>query len=151
MTLPVKTRPEWNEVARAEPSVPLQEWGRQFPSLFDYFRRLPSLLEDAFTPLADVEETQDAYLVEVELPGVDKGDIDVELAGRRLTVSGERKAKERVGILRKRERVIGKFRYDVTLPGNVEAEGVDANLDGGVLTVRVPKPAAERARRIEIR
>ena len=151
MTLPVKTRPDRTEVARSEPFVPFQEWGRQLPSLFDSFRQLPSLLEEAFTPLADVEETRDAYLVEIELPGVDKGDIDIELAGRRLTVSGERKAKERVGILRKRERVIGKFRYDVTLPGGVEADGVEANLDGGILTVRVPKPAAERARRIEIR
>ena len=151
MALPIKTRPERAVVARSEPLAPFQDWSRQLPSFFDYFRQLPSLLEDAFTPLADIEETHDAYLVEVELPGVDKGDIDIELAGRRLTVSGERKAKERVGILRKRERVVGKFRYDVTLPGGVEAEGVEANLDGGILTVRVPKPAAERARRIEVR
>ena len=151
MTLPVKTRPQRTELTRSEPFTPLADWGRPLPDLFEPLRQLPSLLGEAFTPLADVEETSDAYLVEVELPGVDKGDIDIELAGRRLTVRGERKAKERVGILRKRERVVGKFRYDVTLPGGVEAEGVKANLDGGILTVRVPKPAAERARRIEIR
>ena len=57
---------------------------------------------EGFTPLADVEETDEAYLVEVELAGVKGDDIQVEVAGRRLSVSGERKERERVGILRPR-------------------------------------------------
>ena len=103
-----------------------------------------------FTPPADVEETDDAYLVDIELPGVRKDDLDIEIAGRRLSVRGERKEKERVGILRRRERTVGRFHYEVTLPGNVEDSDVVANLDGGVLTVRVPKPASERPRRIHV-
>jgi HSP20 family protein len=104
----------------------------------------------AFTPLADVEETDEAYLAEIELPGVGADDLSVEVAGRRLTVTGERKEKERVGILRKRTRTVGRFHYEVLLPGDVDEENVQASLDDGVLTVRVPKPASQRPRRIPV-
>jgi HSP20 family protein len=94
--------------------------------------------------LADVEETDDAYLVEIELPGVKRDDVSVEVAGRRLTVSGERKERERVGILRRRTRAVGRFHYEVVLPGDVEEEGVSASMDEGVLTLRVLKAASGR-------
>jgi HSP20 family protein len=82
---------------------------------------------------------------------VKREDIDIEIAGRRVSVRGERKEKERVGILRRRERTIGRFFYEVTLPGNIDEDGVEAHLNEGVLTVRLPKPEHERPRRIEIR
>ena len=104
----------------------------------------------AFTPLADVEETDEAYIAEIELPGVAIEDLSVEVAGRRLTVTGERKEKERVGILRRRTRTVGRFHYEVLLPGDVDEEGVEAALADGVLTVRVPKPASQRPRRIPV-
>ncbi|HZR13608.1 MAG TPA: Hsp20/alpha crystallin family protein [Acidimicrobiia bacterium] len=108
-------------------------------------------LADMFTPLADVEETDDAYVAEIELPGVKKDDIAVEVAGRRVTVSGERREAERKGILRSRTRSVGRFHYEVTLPGELDAEHVEASLADGVLTLRVPKATAERPRRIEVR
>ena len=104
----------------------------------------------AFTPLADVEETDDAYVAEIELPGIGSDDLSVEVAGRRLTVTGERKEKERVGILRKRTRTVGRFHYEVLLPGDVDEENVQASLEAGVLTVRVPKPVSQRPRRIPV-
>lgn len=104
----------------------------------------PGWLRDAFTPLADLEETDDAYILEVELPGVDRKDVDVELTGRRLVVTGERTERERVGILRHRTRSVGRFRHEVLLPGDVDPEHVAAKLDRGVLTVTVPKAEAER-------
>ena len=64
--------------------------------------QLSSLFEGAFTPLADIEETDDAYVVGIELPGVRRDDVSVEAAGRQLSVSGERKEREQVGILRRR-------------------------------------------------
>ena len=71
-------------------------------------------------------------------------------AGDIVTVTGERKERERVGILRRRTRTVGRFRYEVLLPGEVEEDGVAASLHEGVLTVRVPKPARERPRRIPV-
>jgi len=104
----------------------------------------------AFTPLADVEETDDAYVVEIELAGVRREDLSVEIAGSRLTVTGEREERERVGILRRRTRTVGRFYYEVDLPGEVEEGDVTADLHDGVLTVRVPKAASERPRRIAV-
>ena len=114
-------------------------------------RELFTSLQKAFTPLADVEETDDAYNVEIELPGVRIEDVSVELAGPHLTVSGERKERQRVGILRRQTRTVGRFRYEVVLPGEVDDAGVQASLHEGVLTVRVPKAASERPRRIPVK
>ncbi len=60
------------------------------------------------------------------------------------------KEKERAGVLRRRTRRVGRFQYSVTLPGDVDHEDVSARLDDGVLTVRVPKSAQAKRRRIEI-
>lgn len=136
--------------ARWDPLAEIDRLNRQLVSYLDMWRHGTDLLNGLFTPPADVEETDDAYVVDIELPGVRKEDLDIEIAGRRLSVRGERKEKERVGILRRRERTVGQFRYEVTLPGDVEDDGIAANLDGGVLTVRVPKPASERPRRIPV-
>ena len=54
-------------------------------------------------------------------------------------------------ILRRQTRTVGRFRFEAQLPGDVDSEGVEANLSDGVLAVRVPKPAAERPRRIPLK
>lgn len=152
MALPIRrASDDRGEVGRWDPFSELERLNRQLAGFVDSWRSLPSVLGGAFTPVADVEETDDAYVVEIELPGVQRGDVDIEVAGRRVSVHGERKEKERVGILRKRERTVGRFHYEVTLPGEVNEAGVEAHLDEGVLTVRLPKPEQERPRRIEIR
>jgi HSP20 family protein len=153
MALPVRRRTTRPDAAAPEAWDPLGELdrlNRQLACYLDQWRDNTNLLGGLFTPPADIEETDDAYVVDIELPGVGKDDLDIEIAGRRLTVCGERKEKERVGILRRRECTIGRFRYEVTLPGNVDEEAVAAHLDDGVLVVRIAKPADERPRRIEI-
>ena len=133
-----------------DPLVELDHLNRQLAGYLDLWHTNTTLLDGLFTPPADIEELDDAYVVDIELPGVARQELDIEIAGRRLTVRGERKEKERVGIIRRRERTVGNFQYEVTLPGNVDDDGICANLDHGVLTVRVPKPASERPRRIEV-
>lgn len=103
-----------------------------------------------FIPLADVEETDDAYLVEMELPGVKKEDIQVELSGRRLSVKGERKEPERKGTLRRRVRTVGRFRYELMLPSDLDDKNVECSLKDGVLSVHIPKRAEERPKRISV-
>jgi HSP20 family protein len=113
----------------------------------------PSPLPEAagWSPLVDIEETDDAYVVEAELPGVQRQDVNVELVGRELTITGEIKERERKGTLRRRARRTGRFEYRVSLPDQVDAEKIDAKLAEGVLTVRVPKSERAPRRQIEIK
>ena len=145
MTLPVRA-----------PSRPAARWDpfRELDELYDRMNRLweTGLVPGAerWAPLADVEETDDAYSVEIDLPGVAREDIDIQLDHRELTVSGEIKEKERSGVLRRRTRRVGQFHYAVTLPGDVDADSVEAQLRDGVLTVRVPKSPASTRRHIRV-
>ncbi len=145
MSLPVRS-----------PSRSVASWDpfRELDELYDRMNRLwqtalPAAT-DRWAPLADVEETDDAWSVEIDLPGVNRDDIDIQLDDRELTVSGEVKQKERTGVLRRRTRRVGQFQYSVTLPGDVNPDGVSASLKDGVLTVRVPKAAQSQPRRIAI-
>jgi len=101
-------------------------------------------------PAVDIEETDDAWVVEAELPGVDKKDVDIQMNDSELVVRGEIKERERVGILRRRTRRVGEFEFRVTLPGQTDAEQIDAKLDGGVLAIRIPKPQETQPRHIDI-
>jgi len=65
-------------------------------------------------------------------PGVALEDLSVEVAGHRLTVTGERKERERVGILRRRTRTVGRLHYEVLLPGDIDEDAVEAALKDGV-------------------
>ncbi len=138
---------------RWDPFRELEDVRRQMDRVFDDaigHGRL-STDRDAWAPLVDVEETDDAWTVEADVPGAKREDVTVELDGDELVIHGEIKERERVGILRRRTRRTGQFDYRVRLPGDVEEDGIEAKLDGGVLTVRIPKAAAARRRRIEVR
>jgi HSP20 family protein len=145
MALPALTRSR--DVASWDPFRELDELANRVNSLWE--SGLGGRLE-RWDPLADVEEHGDAYTIEIELPGVRRDDVDIELLDRTLTVSGEVKEKERTGVLHRRTRRVGRFHYAVTLPGEVDPEGVEASLREGVLTVRVPKSADAKPRRIAI-
>jgi HSP20 family protein len=106
--------------------------------------------KEGWSPLVDIEESDDAYLVEAELPGVKREDVRVELVGSELTITGEVRERERTGSVRRRSRRRGRFDYRVSLPTQVAAEKIEANLTEGVLTVRVPKAKREQRRRIEV-
>jgi HSP20 family protein len=111
-----------------------------------------ALVEDGapWAPPVDIEETDDAWVIEAEVPGVKRDDINVDLRDNELVITGEIKERERKGILRRRTRRVGQFEFRVTLPGDVDRDRVDADLHDGVLTVRIPKPERAEPRRIEI-
>ncbi|MGZ4509381.1 Hsp20/alpha crystallin family protein [Oryzihumus sp.] len=128
-----------------------------FRELDDLYDRMSHLWESARTappeqwvPLADVEETDDAYVIDVELPGVAESDVTIEVNGREVTVTGELKERERKGILRRRTRRVGEFEYSVTLPGDIDPENVDARMHNGVLTITVPKSQRSIPRKISV-
>lgn len=99
----------------------------------------------------DLEETDDAYVVEMEVPGVKREDLSVDVAGNMLRVHGEIKERERTGILRQQTRRTGQFERRITLPGEVDQDSIEASLHDGVLTVRAPKSRDEKPRRVEIK
>jgi len=104
-----------------------------------------------WVPAVDIEELEDAYVVEAEVPGVKREDVNIEVTGNELTISGEIKVREREGIIRRRTRRVGEFEFRVVLPNEVNPEGVDAKLNDGVLTVRIPKAAGAQRRRIVVK
>jgi HSP20 family protein len=115
----------------------------------DFVRSVERVFNDV-TPLVDIEETDDSYLLEVELPGVKREDIDLQVDQGRLRLAGERRQRERVGFLRHRTRTAGRFSLDVRLPAAVDSDAAHASLDHGVLTVVVPKAEQARRRRIPV-
>ncbi|ABG99405.1 MULTISPECIES: Hsp20/alpha crystallin family protein [Rhodococcus] len=103
-------------------------------------------------PLADVSETDDGYVVEVEVPGVAREDLDITLSANELEISGEFVEKKRAGWLRTRSRTrrTGSFEFRTLLARDVDADKITATLADGVLTVTIPKTASVRSRRIEV-
>jgi HSP20 family protein len=104
-----------------------------------------------WSPLVDIEEQDDTYLIEAELPGVKREDVNIEVVGNELAITGNIKERERKGTLRRRTRRTGHFDYHVGLPAQFDAAKIDASLDQGVLTVRVPKAERAQRRKIEIK
>jgi HSP20 family protein len=112
----------------------------------------PLMMEPiGWSPPVDIEEQDDAYVIEAELPGVKRDDVNIEVVGNELSITGEIKERERKGVLRRRTRRVGRFEYRVRLPEQVDPEKVEANLDGGILSVRVPKIQRAERRRIEVK
>lgn len=106
----------------------------------------------AFSPALDVEETEDAFTLHVELPGVNSDDVEVSLEENVLTIAGERRfydEREAEGF-RRIERHFGRFHRSVRLPDRVDPDGVSASYRDGLLTVTVPKAEESRPRRIEV-
>ncbi|MGH3392275.1 MAG: Hsp20/alpha crystallin family protein [Actinomadura sp.] len=109
--------------------------------------RLPS----AWRMPADIEETDDAIIVELELPGVRSEDVDVELRGNHLLVSGEIKERERRGVLRRQTRNLGRFEHVVLLPCDINPDKVEASLADGVMTIRMAKAVTEKGHHIPVK
>jgi HSP20 family protein len=147
MTLPLQ-----RSAGQAERWSPL----REFENLYTEMDRLAQSVfggltdEGAWLPAADIVETDSAYIVEVELPGVRREDVDVALNGNELVVTGEVKERKREGLFRRRTRRVGKFEFRVTLPGNLRDGDIEASLAHGVLKVHVPKAESTKSSKITV-
>ena len=135
---------------------------QQMNRIFDDFFRGPGLEPfgafqegwDAFSPRVDVIENEKEITVSVELPGMEEEDIDVALAQRSLTISGEKRhEKEEKGqnYLRS-ERSYGSFKRSIPLSSEVDAGKAQAAFRNGVLTVTLPrKEKVETRKRITVK
>ena len=100
----------------------------------------------------DILESNEAYIIRAELPGVKKEEINVELKDGTLTLSGERKAEELTEGVKYRsvERVNGKFVRSVILPKTVNHDGIQASYKDGILEIQVPKAERVKPRQITV-
>ena len=100
----------------------------------------------------EVMETKNSIVVQIELPGINRDDIDVDLDGNALRIRGEKRI-DREHIAENyylRERAYGRFERVVPLPPNVNTRAARASYRAGVLTVELPKTGASAMRRIKV-
>lgn len=106
-----------------------------------------------FTPACDIEENENHFLIAVDIPGLKKEDIEVEVNDDTLTVSGTRKEEKRSeesGWI-KSERFTGKFLRAFSLGEAVDAKGIQASYEDGVLKLQIPRVKEPKAEVIKIK
>lgn len=138
---------------------PLEAIRRDLDRIFDEISPLSKMRGSSggngmelWAPDTDVSETDSAYMVSVDLPGLSKDDVEVSYSDNRLTISGKRKYEEKEeeeDFLRK-ERYHGTFTRSFTLPSEVKADDIKANFKDGVLSVRIPKSEVKKSKQISI-
>jgi len=136
------------------PAVPYDGFQNRLQRFFEE----PIAQAEAFswTPIVDVEENDSELTLTAEMPGMQETDVDIEVEGNVLTLSGEKKeerhSEEKDGLnLRIWERRYGSFTRSFTLPITVNEEKIKAEFVDGVLTVHLPKTAEAKGRRIAIK
>ncbi len=110
--------------------------------------------EEILQPM-DLRETPEAFIVQMDLPGLAKSDISIEVKDRVLAVSGSRKQsteKKKGEKILMQERSVNSFSREVVLPRSVDTDGVSAEYKAGVLTITLPKTEKDKeVRKIEIK
>jgi HSP20 family protein len=150
-----------NALTRWNPFQEMEDVQRRMSSLLDWspFRRSnltaeqESITVPEWAPLVDIAEDEKEYLIKVELPEVQKDEVQVTVDNGTLTISGERKAeKETKGRRFHRvERYYGRFERSFSIPENVEANTVKAEFKDGLLRVHLAKSEQARPKRIEVK
>ena len=131
---------------------------RQLDSFFDdSFFKLSGyqrpLLERIWGLDLDVVENDESFLIQASVPGIDPEQLDITLENNVLTIKGELDEEKRQEgeVYHLRERRYGRFSRSVTLPAEVDADAIEAQMENGVLTLTVPKSEESKPKRIPIR
>ena len=104
------------------------------------------------SPRIDISETDAAYKIEAELPGINQKEIDVKIDNNILTIKGKKEdiKEEKEKNYHLRERYYGAFQRSISLPNNIEPEKIKASFENGVLNISVPKNDKRTPKKIEI-
>ena len=145
------------KIARWSPQRDLfglqSEMNRLFENFFDpdFFRGGEQF--DSWLPKMDVSENDQAFRVDLELPGLSKEDINLSLQDNILTIEGERKqeAENKEINYHRVERTYGKFLRRFSLPTLVQADKIDAEFKDGILHITLPKAEEVKPRKISIK
>lgn len=108
--------------------------------------------ENYFAPACEVRDEEKSFLVSLDIPGMKKEEISLEVKENELHITGERKfeAKAETDHVLRSERRYGKFSRVFTLPPNVNTEAIEARFENGVLDVILPKEEKAQSRKISI-
>lgn len=148
---------------RWNPSRDLMDVEREFSKLFNSFNRRFGFdegdgkneeLENAvWSPLTDISENKDQYLLKMDLPGVTKSDLKLSYEDGELKISGERKQEkeDKDSKYHRIERTYGKYFRSFTLPKQIEVEKIKAEFKDGQLTVTIPKAEEAKPKELEIK
>lgn len=131
----------------------------EFDRLFDQFRSTglfgpaPRVFESMWSPSMDFSENEKEYVVRLEAPGIPRDDLEVNVDGQTLTVSGHRdfQKEEKTEEYFWREREAGKFMRTVQLPAAIDRANVSAVYQDGIMTIRLPKAEPSVATRVPIK
>jgi HSP20 family protein len=129
-----------------------------FDGLMGHWFRAPTMVhreDNAKAPAMDISESESAFMVKAEVPGVSREDLDVTISDGVLTISAEphkeKKDEEKSGRLIRQERYNGKFVRSFRLGVDIDETKVEAHYEHGVLNLVLPKTAQVKPRKVDIK
>ncbi len=148
----------WNPFWDIEPVEPFREIDTLQRQMNRLFEQLTPTTNDGesigfgFVPSAELEETDDAIYLKLEVPGLEAKDINVEVTTDSVSISGERKSETKTkenGVARSEFRY-GKFQRVIPLPSQIQHEKVEAQYKDGILKLRLPKAESNKQKVVKV-
>lgn len=139
-TVPVQSAP-----VAAVPALQVYDTWDPFAEMRMMERQISQMMKDNmvdFNPKQDIKQTPDHYIVSMDIPGMEKDKINVEVKSGMLVVSGDRTSEikeQKPNQFYRQERSFGHFLRTMPLPGDAKSENIDAQYSNGVLTVKIPR------------
>jgi HSP20 family protein len=141
-------------LVRWEPFREIDTLQRQMNRLFDDFTLTKENRNGLkFVPAAELEETDDAIYLKLEIPGMDAKDLDIQVSAEAISVSGERKSESKTeenGVTRTEFRY-GKFERVIPLSVRVQNDKVEAEYSDGILRLTLPKAEADKNKVVKVK
>lgn len=135
--------------------LPFKKFRSELDGMFQRFFEDPFFTNSSNQePASNIIEKENHYLIEVEVPGVNPNDVEIDVEGNMLKIKGERKQSFEEGDdtseVHKVEHSYGSFYRAFTLPDGIDDEGITATNNNGILSIELPKASNKKSRRIEI-
>lgn len=144
---------KWRDTGTLSPWSALRDLESRMNRLFKDSPLLSEWPTFEWVPSADLRETADAYLLDVDVPGMKKDDIELSVVDNYITVKGERKhesREEREGY-HLYERHYGSFQRSFEIAGGFDADKITARYENGVLHLTIPKREEAKPKQIEVK
>lgn len=115
-------------------------------------RRRPAVQQIRWMPSLDIVEKDNGYIIRVELPGINREDLDISVTGNTLTIKGERRspAEEKAGDYQCNEICYGTFYRSIIMPPDVDTDKIEVDYTEGILELSLPKVPEIRPKKIEV-